>query len=471
MNRFEVHAHSTFSNLRLLDSINKIKVLIETAYKKGLSGIALTDHEFVGNAVEFLAAEKSLKEKGKIPQDFKCALGNEIYLVKSRNKAEIEKFYHFILIAKNEIGHEALRKLSSMAWLNSFHHYGAERVPTTYADLISILEEYPNSLIASTACLGSEFAKLIMDLILAEKNGDSLSESAKVKNFISFWKEKFNGDFFIEIAPSSSRDQIIYNKRAISIAKETNTRVVIGTDAHYPTKNDRYVHKAYLTSTDGEREVDEFYSATYLMDDEEIKDFTSAYIKTEVLEQIYANSMDIMDMIEGYKLERNPIIPYVTLPERDHSLGELIPEYCPTLRKLDESTNLQETYWLDACVETLFEKGLTTEEYWKRLEIEADVIYFIQEKMENCLFSYFNTFKHFIDLFWDCGSIVGPGRGSAVCFLSNYLLGITQLDPVKWDIPYWRFLNKERVELPSLMLILGSIKSVNLVRGCARKAC
>ena len=207
------------------------------------------------------------------------------------------------------------------------------------------------------------------------------------------------------------------------------------------------------------------------MDDEEIKDFTSAYIKTEVLEQIYANSMDIMDMIEGYKLERNPIIPYVTLPERDHSLGELIPEYCPTLRKLDESTNLQETYWLDACVETLFEKGLTTEEYWKRLETEADVIYFIQEKMENCLFSYFNTFKHFIDLFWDCGSIVGPGRGSAVCFLSNYLLGITQLDPVKWDIPYWRFLNKERVELPSLMLILGSIKSVNLVRGCARKAC
>lgn len=74
----------------------------------------------------------------------------------------------------------------------------------------------------------------------------------------------------------------------------------------------------------------------------------------------------------------------------------------------------------------------------------------IGNKLHDCLFAYFNTFKHYIDLFWECGSIVGPGRGSATGFLSNYLLGITQLEPVRWGLQYWRFLNLERVELPDI---------------------
>ena len=86
--------------------------------------------------------------------------------------------------------------------------------------------------------------------------------------------------------------------------------------------------------------------------------------------------------------------------------------------------------------------------YCQRLETEARVIDIIGQKLGNCLFSYFNTFQHYIDLFWECGSLSGPGRGSSVCFLSNYLLGITQLDPVEWELDYWRFLNEERVELP-----------------------
>lgn len=449
MDRFEIHAHSVFSNIRLLDCINKIADLIQTAYDKGLSGVTLTDHEFVGNAVEFLAAERDLKEKGKIAKDFVCALGNEIYLVKDREKEKVEKYYHFILIAKNSQGHEALRKLSSFAWLNSYYHRGIERVPTTYAELVSVLEEYPDSLIGSSACLGSEFAKLTNDLIIAEKAGDYQIEKEKVKQFLEFWSEKFKGNFYIEIAPSTSRDQIIYNKRAIKLGREFNVPVIIGSDAHYCTKEDRFVHKAYLTSTDGEREVDEFYSSTYLMDEEEVRDLTKEYIKSVDLEEIFNNSLNVMRQIEGYSINNQPIIPFIAVPDRDEALGEMIPEYCPTLRRLDESDNLQENYWLDACVESLIEKGLDKkEEYWRRLEEEADVTCFIQEKMNNCLFAYFNTFKHFIDLFWDCGSIVGPGRGSAVCFLSNYLLGITQLDPIEWATPLWRFLNKERVELP-----------------------
>ena len=97
-----------------------------------------------------------------------------------------------------------------------------------------------------------------------------------------------------------------------------------------------------------------------------------------------------------------------------------------------------------------------------RSEIAAYIIKDFGEKLYDCLFADFNTFQHYINLFWECGSIVGPGRGSATGFLSNYLLGITQLDPIRWDIKYWRFLNKERAELPSLLLILGSCKKRTL---------
>ena len=98
------------------------------------------------------------------------------------------------------------------------------------------------------------------------------------------------------------------------------------------------------------------------------------------------------------------------------------------------------------------------------METEADVIDDIGGKLEDCLFAYFNTFKHYIDLFWDCGSIVGPGRGSATGFLSNYLLGITQLDPVRWKLPYWRFLNKERAELPDIDIDLAPSKRPEIFR-------
>ena len=119
----------------------------------------------------------------------------------------------------------------------------------------------------------------------------------------------------------------------------------------------------------------------------------------------------------------------------------------PVIKKILKG-NIQERYWINQCLTNLYEKKLVNQDYLERLEIEADVIYTIGEKIDDCLFKYFNTFQSLIDIFWDCGSIIPPGRGSSVCYLSNYLMGITQLDPVKLDLPYFRFLNKERVELP-----------------------
>ena len=113
--RFEVHAHTHYSNLRLLDCINRPKDLVNRAIELGLSGIAITDHETLSGHIELNTYQKEVQKEHP---DFKIALGNEIYLVANRDNGQ--KYYHFILIAKNKTGHRALKELSSTAWMNSF---------------------------------------------------------------------------------------------------------------------------------------------------------------------------------------------------------------------------------------------------------------------------------------------------------------------------------------------------------------
>lgn len=224
----------------------------------------------------------------------------------------------------------------------------------------------------------------------------------------------------------------------------------IGSDAHYLRKEDRQVHKAYLTSKDGDREVDSFYEYTYLMNENEAREQLLNSFDEQTIDWIFQNSLEIKNKIQFYSLEKKQIIPKVEVKDyavRRDSYNRRTIDY------LLQSDNVQERYWINECLNSLQEKGLSDNDtYIDRIETEADVIKYIGEKLDDCLFAYFNTFKHYIHFFWDCGSIVGPGRGSSTGFLTNYLLGITQLDPIRWNLPYYRFLNKERAELPKLNL-------------------
>lgn len=459
--RMEVHSHTHYSNLRLLDCINRPKDLINRAIELGLSGIAITDHETLASHMEVNLYTKKIKEKYP---NFKVALGNEIYLCSNRENGQ--KYYHFILIAKNKEGHRALRELSSRAWMNSYFDRGMERVVTLYEDLSEIVDKYPNSLIATTACLGGELSTNTLKLINCEKidDIDGANEAHNnIVNFILFCKNLFGDDFYIECAPGQSKEQIAVNKRLVSIAKCFNLKMVIGSDAHYLKKEDRFVHKAYLNSKGGEREVDDFYEYAYLQTEDEIKENIEASFLN--YEELIDNSKEIYEKIEDYSLEHKQTIPRVEVKyyepinyESDFT-GKYKKEWnFPILDELLCSNNPQETYWINECLDALKEKNLYNTEYLKRLETEADIIKTIGKKLDDCLFAYFNTFKHYIDMFWECGSIVGPGRGSATGFLSNYLLGITQLDPIQWDLPYWRFLNKERAELPDIDIDLAPSK-------------
>ena len=151
-----LHNHRDYSNLRLRDSINTYKDLIDYAIKLGHEVIAFTEHESVSNAIKIEGYYKKIKAENP---DFKVILGNEIYLVRdgltSENfQKEFDKYFHFILLARDLEGHKQIRQLSSRAWLRSYSAQNMTRVPTYYQDLIDIIGSNPGHVIGSTACLG-----------------------------------------------------------------------------------------------------------------------------------------------------------------------------------------------------------------------------------------------------------------------------------------------------------------------------
>ena len=455
---FNIHNHTMYSNIRLLDCINRPKDLIDKAIELGLSGIAITDHECLSAHMEVNQYAKEIKKKNP---DFVIVLGNEVYLVDKRENGI--KYYHFILAAKDALGHKALRELSSTAWYNSYVDRGMERVPITKEELRKIMSKYKGHVVASTACMGGELSTAAYNMSCAESVGDMNSAYVfheQICNFIDYCQEIFGEDFYIECAPSTAEDQCITNRKLYRIAQAYGIPMIVGTDSHYLTKADRFVHKSYLNSKGGEREVDSFYEFAHLMSYDEVyelleKCFGDGMIATQILH----NSDKLKEKFSEYSLERKQMIPKIELPDYPASNYRWRFSNHPLLNELLTSDNIQERYWINECLKSLEEKGLLLhDEYLTRLETEADVIKDIGEKLDDCLFAYFNTFKHYIDLFWECGSIVGPGRGSATGFLSNYLLGITQLDPVRWGLPYWRFLNKERAELPDIDIDLAPSK-------------
>ena len=451
MSRFEVHAHDHYSNLRLLDCINRPKDLVNRAIELGLSGIAITNHDTVASHMELNLYQQEIQKEHP---DFKIALGNEIYLCGSRDSGQ--KYYHFILIAKNKMGQRAIRELSSRAWMNSYYDRGMERVVTLYEDLQEIVEKYPNSLIATTACLGGELSTRAVAYAKAKELNDietQAEEHRQIINFVMWCKHLFGDDFYIEVAPGCSKDQIIANKQLAGIAHSMGVSMVIGTDAHYLRKEDRFIHKSYLNSKDGDREVDDFYEYSYLQTEDEIKE----HIANSFLNyyELVASSEEIYQKIENYSLTHNQTIPKVVVEDYEPVYhNEMFANTFPVLSQMYASEDKVERYWVNQCVDKLEELGLNTIEYVERLEEEADIKMTISKKLGTNMFAYPVTLQHYVDLFWECGSMVGAGRGSSCSGLNHYLLGITQLDPIEWDLPFWRYLNKDRVELGDIDLDL-----------------
>ena len=395
MGRFEVHSHTQFSNIRMLDCTNNEKKLVKRAFDLGLSGIAITDHETLSNAVRINKLAKEYKDK-----NFKVAIGNEIYLVDER--IDGQKYYHFILIAKDEIGFTLMKELSTNAWLKSYTDYGL-RVPTLKRELELLIKKYGKGhLIATSACLGGELSTHTLNLCNAESVNDIENTQLhynRIIKFIEEIKEMFDDDFYIECAPARSEEQIIVNNRLISIANYFNIKMVIGCDAHYLTKQDKFVHAAFLNSRDEDRETESFYAYAYLQDEEDIKE-NLKYTKLEnEYDRMVKNSEEIYYKIEFFSISKDQKIPEVDI--KSYGKQQVFLNQ-PTLCELMRSDDARERYWVNECLNALNKLNLPfrdIEIYMNRLEIEADVIKYIGKQKNACLFQYFNTLLLLITIF------------------------------------------------------------------------
>lgn len=451
---FGIHNHTDRSNFRLKDCINKVETLINHAVKIGLSGIAITDHEVLAAHVQALQYVKEQKKEGNIPQDFKLGLGNEIYLVNreeadySRENNEPMKFYHFLLLAKNKRGYEALKKLSSMAWQNGYFFRGMERVPTYKDDLEKIMKDYKGDIIASTACVGSEFAQTILKWL----RNDDMYAKKHIHKLVTWYKEMFGEDFYIELQPSYQDDQTDYNKAAVNIAKAYNVKTIVATDAHYLSKEQAIIHETYLKADEGEREVADFYSTTYLMSVDEMKPFfENTIITDEYLQNCFDNTLEIMNKLDDFDLGHEVIVPPVKVPEFE--LEHLFQPYYENfeyIRKYAYSPNKEDRYHLYQ-IEKGFKKYKQefNLENIERLNEEYKELWLTSENLGQPVSSYYLLTQKVVDIMWRV-SLVGVSRGSAASWYTVYLLGITQINPIKYNLPHWRHLTHTRPEMPDI---------------------
>lgn len=436
----ELHVHSEYSNLRTTDSINAINKLIPKALEKGLSGICLTDHESLSGHIKMLQQAKKYRESNP---DFKVMLGNEIYLIPEEAYKNIDKFFHFILIAKDLKGHEQLRKLSSLAWERSYRFKGQERVPTFYSDFEKVFNGDKGHIIASTACLGGFYSMAILNKYYE-----------KLMPFIEWGQNTFGKEnFFIELQPARSEEQISVNKISYRLSKENNIPCIITNDVHYYFKEDATIHTAYLNSKDEEREVAAFYENTYFKTEQEMISLMEDYLPLEFIEGCFKNTEKIAAMCENYDLSAPTKVPQRSIPF--FALKGLFSPFYDKYEYINNfaTSGYEQDRFLLHMIEIGFEKKGEpfTEENLARIDIELQQIWEISKKLDERLSSYYNLTQELIDIMWDDkkgNSLVGVARGSVTGFYICYLMDITQVNPIKWNLPWWRHLHASRPELP-----------------------
>ena len=445
-----LHNHLDWSNERLRDCIIKTEDLIDYAIELGHEVVAITDHETVSGAVKAEKYYKKIKEKYP---NFKLIQGNEIYLCRNGLNADnfnrdFDKYYHFILLARNAEGHKQIRELSTRAWKRSYMARGMRRVPTYYQDLFDIIGKNKGNVIGSTACLGGS---LPTQLLRWKKNQDTVFYK-KICLWIKQMDELFgHGNFFFELQPSHNKEQIFVNKKLIELSKEFDIPYIITTDSHYLKKEDRKIHKAYLNAQNGDREVDDFYASTYMMNTEEIESYFDYFSENE-LQVAYQNILKIKNMCEDFSLLKPLKIPelYWKDYEEDFHSYNFYKEKIPYLEIFYNSEYYGDRKLVWAIIDGIKrKKDLQCEEAYKEIELCLDDTWRSSITNKTHWSAYFLNLQKNIDLCWEAGSLVGPGRGSGAGFILLYVLDITQINPILEDTKcfHWRFLNPDRMSV------------------------
>lgn len=463
MSYFNNHNHSEYTNALLgyPDSVCKLPDLIQRAYDLGLYGISISEHEGLSSHIQAL----KYYEKMEKDRPFILALSNEIYLMDeqedliNRETPNTFPYYHFILTALDTEGHHQLRQLSTRAWLRAWRQGNVYRRPTYYSDLEEIIKPNQGHVIASTACLGSRLDKMLLQEY-EEGGGFNLAfeEVKRLQNIFGL------DNLYLEIQPakSTNTDQSHVNLLMWELHKRTGVPVIPTTDSHYLSKDTAFIHKVYLQSQDGDREVDDFYATAYMMGEDELRDYLRIDFNDKQIDKMLEWSVELGNRIGEYDIRRNPIIPQIPrehIPEfkTQHLYKQFYNKYPAFGYYSEDSRILHERYFfyqIEQGLKTKVEdKGKDVEQYIARLNEEWTELKIISEQLDTSMASYYSTMSSIIDLIWEADSLAMPARGSAAGFLTCYLLEVTQIDPVPLGdyMPSWRHLNHQRgVELPDI---------------------
>ena len=436
-----LHGHTDYSNIRLRDCIIKVEDAFKQAKELGHTVIGFTDHEFIGSWVKIEQLQKKYPE-------IKAIRGNEIYLCRNGLNAanynkDNDRYYHFILLAKDLIGAKQIMEISTRAWHRSYMARGMRRVPTYYQDLFDIIGENPGHVIGTTACLGGALPTQILRGTDREKLDRWICQMIRI-----FGKD----DFYLEMQPSFNKDQIKVNRALFDFANYHGLNYIITTDSHYLKKEDRIVHKAYLNAQNGDREVDEFYATTYMMDTKELESYMKhSFDDIDIIHAAYRSIEDIRDKCEDYSILKSLKIP--DLMWKEHC-AQLAPhdyfEKIPYMKTFMESEYVGDHRLCDAIVEGIeLHPDLQNDESYDEINECLKMTWISSEVNKAHWSAYYLNLQNIIDLCWEAGSIVGPGRGSGVGFILLYCLGITQINPLreKTKTFRWRFLNPDRVSV------------------------
>lgn len=467
---FSLHNHTDFSNASrgFSDCSHKLRDLVMRAKELSLKGLAITDHEITSSYVKAKALEEEL--------NFPVICGNEIYLVSNQQDLMLRNgdvdggyFPHFILLALDRVGIQQIWELSAKAWTGAYHKKGLIRTTTTMSDIEKVIGSNKGHVVASQACLGSQISRWALDGL---QNPERMEMREKqIHNFIAWCFDTFGeGNFYLEIQPATEAqwEQRMVNDYILNIAKKHNYEYIFTTDSHYLKKELLPLHKAFLNSKEGgdERETEKFYATAYLMSEDELRSYFSHWSKEDVDRGIN-NTIKIGERAQKYSLFHKQIIPKIEFENGWKVSPFFFPCNREYITKFLNSEHDQDRYLM-----YLIEKGMKEhiakedyEETFDRIEEELAEFWHISISLEDRMSAYFVTMAKNIELCWDeAQAIVGTGRGSGVSSMTNYLLGITQINPLKMpvEMPFWRFINRERVELPKIYWAL----IVNLAKGC-----
>lgn len=397
MSFVHLHNHTCYS---LLDGASKIKDLVGQAKALGMDALAITDHGVMYGVIEFY---KEAKKAG-----IKPIIGCEVYLAPRTCRDKVagvdDSPYHLVLLAKNQEGYRNLLKLVSISWLEGFYY--KPRVDK------ELLKKYSKGLICLSACIAGE----IPSLILQDREEKALEVSLQ-------YREIFGPEnFYLELQDHRLAEQRKVNNGLLKIAKLTNIPLVATNDSHYLRREDAALHDILLCIQTGKT-----------LEDEQRLRFET--------EEFYLKSPEEMHLLFGEYPEALANTAEIAKQcEVDFTFGENhLPDYqVPAGYTID-------SYLKELCYQGLKKRYHQLEDVQKeRLDFELAII----ERMGYS--GYFLIVWDFIRFSKEKGIFVGPGRGSAAGSLVSYCLGITDIDPIKYDLLFERFLNPERVSMPDI---------------------